>query len=417
MTTTKSDAPTPMLSVAEARAAVLAEISTLGAERVAITEALGRVLAESITAPADIPSRDNTAMDGFAVRAADVETASPDAPVILEVVETLAAGYVAERAVGPGQAMRIMTGAPIPDGADAVVMVEYTESEADRVRVSRSVKPGQHVRRRGEDVRMGVTVLTQGIDLGAGEIGVMASVRRPFVRVGRRPTVAIVSTGDELVEVGTEPGPGQIVNSNAFSLSSLAREAGAVSIVLPIARDSLDEIVGALGEASAADVVIASGGVSVGEFDFVKAALDQLGAELRFWRVAMKPGKPVVFASLAGKPFFGLPGNPVSCMVGFHLFVQPALRRMMGVPDDRLMRPVVDAVLANDVRSSGDRPNYQRAVVSWREGRLVAATKPAQGSGVLSSMVGANGLVLVQEGTRQIAAGEQVTVQLIGDLV
>ncbi len=417
MSANVGDAPAPMLSVAEARAAVLAEISVLGAERVALPDALGRVLAEAITAPADIPSRANTAMDGFAVRAGDVESASEESPITLDVVATLAAGYVADRDVGPGQAIRIMTGAPMPDGADAVVMVEYTESEGDRVRISRSVRPGQHVRRRGEDVREGDTVLSSGIELGAGEIGVLASVRRPFVRVGRRPTVAIVSTGDELVEVGTDPGPGQIVNSNAFSLSSLAREAGAAPIVLPIARDSLDEISRALGEASAADVVIASGGVSVGEFDYVKAALDALGAELRFWRVAMKPGKPVVFASLAGKPFFGLPGNPVSCMVGFHLFVQPALRRMMGVPDDRLMRPVVDAVLANDVRSSGDRPNYQRAVVAWSDGRLIATTKPAQGSGVLSSMVGANGLVLVPEGTRQIAAGERVAVQLIGDLV
>lgn len=417
MSVPSGDAPSPMLSVAEARAAVLVEISVLGAERVALPDALGRVLAEAITAPGDIPSRANTAMDGFAVRAEDVATASPESPVTLDVVATLAAGYVSDRAVGPGQAVRIMTGAPIPDGADAIVMVEYTESEGERVRIARSARPGQHVRRRGEDVREGDTVLEPGIALGAGEIGVLASVRRPFVRVGRRPTVAIVSTGDELVEVGSEPGPGQIVNSNAFSLSSLAREAGAIPTILPIARDSLAEIARALGEASSADVILASGGVSVGEFDYVKAALDELGAELRFWRVAMKPGKPVVFASLAGKPFFGLPGNPVSCMVGFHLFVQPALRRMMGAPDDRLMRPVVDAVLANDVRSSGDRPNYQRAVVTWRDGGLVATTKPAQGSGVLSSMVGANGLVLVPEGTRQIATGERVTVQLIGDLV
>ena len=405
-----------MLSVEEARARILDEVGRLGSERTALSEALGRVLDEEIVAPADVPERDNTAMDGFAVRASDVSDATSEAPVTLRVVETLAAGYVASRDVGEGEAIRIMTGAPIPGGADAIVVVERTESVGDEVKVFAAARPGAHIRRRGEDVRAGQVALRSGAELGAGEIGLCASLRRPFVRVARAPVVAVLSTGDELVEVGAAPGPGQIVNSNAFSLAALVREAGGLARIMPIARDVLEEIAAALEEASAADVVIASGGVSVGEFDFVKAALDGLGATTRFWRVAMKPGKPIVFASLRGKPFFGLPGNPVSCMVGFHLFVRPAIRKMMGVRRTRLMRPTVEAELTNDVRSTGDRRTFQRAVVEWQDGRLVATTKAAQGSGVLSSMVGANGLVVVPEGVREISAGNLVTVQMIGEL-
>ena len=407
----------PLISVDEARARILADVAPLGAERVALADALGRCLAEPVVAPADIPARDNTAMDGYAVRAADVDGATDASPIRLDVVETLAAGYVARSRVEPGTAIRIMTGAPIPDGADAVVIVERTSTEGDEVVVRRGVREGENIRRRGEDVRVGETILGPGTPLGAGEVGLLASVGRGYVRVGRRPTVAIVSTGDELVDVDETPGPGQLVNSNAFSLAALAREAGAIPVVLPIVRDALDATTEALERAAAADAVVASGGVSVGEFDYVKAALDALGAELRFWRVAMKPGKPVVFASLRGRPFFGLPGNPVSCMVGFHLFVWPALRQMAGFPPERLARPRVEAVLANDVRSKGDRPNYQRAVVAWRDGRLEARTKPAQGSGVLSSMVAANGLVLVPAGTTEIPAGTRVEVQLIGEIV
>lgn len=414
---TDSASTEPMLTVEQARDRVLAAIRPIGTERVSLSEAHGRVLAEAIVADRDIPARDNTAMDGYAVRAADVAGASRETPVALEVVETLPAGYVAKRSVEQGTAIRIMTGAPMPEGSDAVVIVEVTESEGDVVRVFRPSAQGASIRRRGEDVRAGETVLGSGAELRAGEVGLLASLGRPFVTVARRPTVAVLSTGDELLEVGSPQEEGKIVNSNAFSLAALAREAGAHATVLPIARDTLDDISAALVAASAADVVVTSGGVSVGDFDFVKAALDSLGAKTNFWRIAMKPGKPVVFAELLEKPFFGLPGNPVSCMVGFHLFVWPALQKMMGVDASRCMRPEVTAVLSGPVKSSGDRRNYQRAVVAWRDGRLIAETKRAQGSGVLSSMVAANGLVIVPEGTKQIAEGETVRVQLIGEIV
>jgi molybdopterin molybdotransferase len=309
-----------------------------------------------------------------------------------------------------------MTGAPIPDGADAVVMVEYTEAREGRVRITKAVVPGSHVRRRGEDVERGALVLGAGSELNAGEIGLLASLQRSTAKVFRRPSVAIVSTGDELVDLGDPLSPGKIVNSNSYSLAALVRESGANPVALPIARDTPDEIRTALENAAFADVVVTSGGVSVGDYDYVRKVLDDLGADTRFWRVAMKPGKPVVFARLLGKPFLGLPGNPVSSMVGFHLFVRPALRKAMGHPPERWLRPTVEAVLENDVRSTGDRTTFLRARVSWRDGALRAATKPAQGSGVLSSMVAANGLVIVEAGTTRAAAGDRMPVYLIGDL-
>jgi molybdopterin molybdotransferase len=407
----------PPISVDAARETILAHCRALGAEHTAITEALGRVLAETVEAPFDIPPRDNTAMDGFAVRAADVAGASSDDPVELDVIADLPAGFVAERAVGPKEAIRIMTGAPIPAGADAIVIVEHTESVDSRVRIFRPAAMGAHIRRAGEDVRVGEVVLDAGIKIRSGEVGMLASLQRPFVRVFRRPTVAIVSTGDELVEVGEPLRPGTIVNSNSYSLGALVREAGARPLVLPIARDSQESIREALVNAvDSADFVVTSGGVSVGDYDFVKPVLDDLGATIHFWRVAMKPGKPVVFATLSGKPFFGLPGNPVSSMVGFHLFVGPAIRKAIGYRADQWVRPTVDALLENDIRSTGDRRTFIRARVSWRDGALRASTRPAQGSGVLSSMLAANGLIVVDEGVTSAAKGASVPVYLLGDL-
>jgi molybdopterin molybdotransferase len=417
MTSTESTLNRSPLSVEEARDAILAEIRPLTIERVGISDALGRTLAEPVTAPFAIPSSDNTAMDGYAVIAEDVANASEGTPALLDVIADLPAGYVASQPVRRGQAIRIMTGAPIPSGADAVVMVEHTAREDRRVRVFKPSTPGLHIRRRGEDVREGEVVLQAGSTLRSGEVGMLASLQKPFVRVWRQPRVAIVSTGDELVEVGETLAPGKIVNSNSHSLAALVREAGAVPIVHPIARDTTEEISEALSAAaSSSDVVLTTGGVSVGDYDYVKPVLDGLGARLHFWRVAMKPGKPVVFATLAGKPFFGLPGNPVSSMVGFHLFVAPALRKAMGAHPDDWIRPTVEALLVNDVRSTGDRRTFIRAHVSWRDGNLRASTRPAQGSGVLSSMLAANGLVIVEEGVKGGRRGDRVPVYLIGSL-
>src|SRR5436190_3009673 len=324
-----------MISVEEAQERVLAEITVLGTENIVFTEALGRVLREDVAAPADVPQADNAAMDGYAVRADDI--AKP--PVRLKVIEDLPAGTVATRRVEPGTAIRIMTGALMPEGADTVAHVEITDAGADVVTVKESLKRGTNLRKRGEDMRAGDIVLHAGTAVSAAEIGVLAGVQRSIVRVSRKPSVAILSTGDEIVDVD-QPRPfGKVVNSNSYSLAALARETGAEPRMMGIVRDTREATIAAIESAVECDFIISSGGVSVGAYDFVKDALDALGAETKFWQIAMKPGKPVVFSRLRGKIYFGLPGNPVSCMVSFLLFIAPALRKAMG--QKRAILPVI----------------------------------------------------------------------------
>ena len=317
-----------MISVEEAQERVLAEVRLLGSENVVFTEALGRVLREDVVAPADVPQADNTAMDGYAVRADDI--ASP--PVRLKVIEDLPAGAVATRKVDAGTAIRIMTGALIPDGADTVAHVEITDAGSDFVTVKQSLKRGTNLRRRGEDMRAGNVVLHDGTPIGAAEVGVLASVQKSVVRVSRRPRIAIISTGDEIVDVDQPRAFGKVVNSNSYSLAALATEVGAEPRMMGIVPDTREATIAAIESALESDFIISSGGVSVGAYDFVKDALDALGAETKFWQIAMKPGKPVVLSRLRGRLYFGLPGNPVSCMVAFLLFIAPALRKAMGAP-------------------------------------------------------------------------------------
>lgn len=400
-----------MLTVEAAQDIVLETIRPLGVERVDLLRGLYRVLAEDIAPRGDIPPHHNSSVDGYAVRAQDVQAASDQRPMVLDVVEDLPAGHVPTKTIGPGQSARIMTGGMLPDGADAVVMIERTIPEADRVRVLKPVKPGQNVRYRGEDVRAGEVILRAGIELGSGEIGLLASLQRSFVAVCRRPTVAILSTGDELVEIDEPLAPGKIVNSNSYSLAALVMEAGGLPVMIGIAEDTESAIRQAILSAADADFIFSTGGVSVGDYDYVKQVILDLGAEMRFWKVQMKPGKPLAFGVLCGKPFFGLPGNPVSCMVSFLLFARPALRKAMGYPD--LFQPVIEARLDNDVTAGGDRRHYLRAHVTFRDGRFSASTAAGQGSGMLSSMVGANGLVIVETGVTAVPKGETVKVLLM----
>jgi len=389
-----------MIAVEEAQQRVLSEVGLLGTERVVFTDALGRVLREEIRANADVPAADNTAMDGYAVRAADI--ANP--PVRLRVVEDLPAGTVATQRVEPGTAIRIMTGALMPDGADTVAHVEITDAGSDFVLVNQPLRTGTNVRRRGEDMREGDVVLVDGTPVGAAEIGVLAGVQKSVVRVSRRPTVAILSTGDEIVDVD-EPRPfGKVVNSNSYSLAALAREAGALPRMIGIVRDERAATIAAIESALESDFIVSSGGVSVGAYDFVKDALDALGAETKFWQVAMKPGKPVVLSRLRERLYFGLPGNPVSCMVSFILFIAPALRKAMGQRTN-LTPPIVSTRLAAPLKSRGDRRNYLRVRVAARGGELVSQPMPSQGSGVSTSMVQANGLAIVEQGVTSVEAG------------
>jgi molybdopterin molybdotransferase len=402
-----------MLAVEEAQQRVLAEVETIGVEKVALGDALGRVLREAIRSPRDVPFGDNSAMDGYAVIAGDVAPATESAPVQLRVTSDLPAGRVSTTRVGRGEAARIMTGALLPAGADAVVPVELTDAGSETVAVRVPVRKGANVRLRGEDMKEGDLVIAAGTRIGAAEIGVLAGVQRSFLRVGRRPVVAILSTGDEVIDVDGTFEPGKVVNSNSWSLASLVCESGGVPRMIGIVEDSLDATVDAIRSGLESDFVISTGGVSVGAFDFVKDALDRLGAETRFWQVAMKPGKPLVVSRVGGRLYFGLPGNPVSCMVSFHLFVAPALRKAAGQTGD-LFPPMVRMKISSDLRSRGDRRQYFRVRVLAREGALTAVPMTAQGSGVSTSMVAANGLAMVEAGVKEVAAGSLVDVVMIG---
>jgi molybdopterin molybdotransferase len=391
-----------MLQVEEAQERVLAEVTPLGIETIPFNEAYGRVLREDVIASADAPPADNSGMDGYAVRAGDT-------PGELRVLGDIPAGHVPSLRVEPGTALRIMTGAFVPEGADAVAQGAITDGGLERVRVLQAVSRGAHIRRRGEDVRVGAVVVRDGTPIGAAEIAMLASVRKTSVSVGRRPSVAILATGDELLEPHEAPAPGKIVNSNSYLLASLVRETGAIPRSLGIVRDTRDATVAALGEAAHSDFILSSGGVSVGAYDFVKEAMEALGAETKFWRVAMKPGKPVVLSRLRDRVCLGLPGNPVSCFVSFHLFVAPALRKAMGQTSNLLPVPVETRLLAP--LRGGDRRTYYRVRVSVRDGELVSRPMAAQGSGALTSIVQANGLAIVQAASE---AGSRVPTLLLG---
>ncbi len=396
-----------MLSVEEAQERVLELVTPLGVEHIALHNALHRVLAADAVAAFDVPEGDNSAMDGYALIA-------DDTPGTLRVIEDIPAGTVPQQRVERGTASRIMTGALVPEGADAIAQVEITDGGSETVRVDRKVAPGTHVRRRGEDMRSGDTVIARGTRIGPAEIGVLASVQQSRVTVARKPALAILATGNEILDVGAPRRAGSIVNSNSYALAALAREAGAEPQLRGIVSDTREATVAGLSNALDCDFIVTSGGVSAGAYDFVKDAVAELGADTRVWRVAMKPGKPVVVSRLpGGQVAFGLPGNPVSCMVAFILFVAPAIRKAMG--EAPLFPPAVSVRLDAPLRSPGDRRTYLRVRVIARDGDLVAVPMKAQGSHVSTSMLGANGLAILESGITRVEAGEQAPVLLIGN--
>ena len=412
-----------MISVDEALAEILGHVRPLGAERVGVLDALGRVLAEEIVSEIDIPPFANSAMDGYAVRAADVAGASPRSPVKLAVTGSVAAGYVSEGRVEPGTAIRIMTGAPLPDGADAVVPFEDTgdmdrpkearlEEPAAEIEVRRAVLPWDHTRPAGEDILRGEVAMAAGRVIRPQEIGVLASLGRDTVLLHRRPRVAILATGDELLEIHEPLAPGKIRNSNEYTNAALVTRTGGVAIRLGIARDTKADLTSKirLGLEQGADLFLTSGGVSVGDYDVVKDVLGTEGA-MQFWQVNMKPGKPLAFGLLPGAvPLIGLPGNPVSAMVSFEQFARPAILKMLGHRD--LAKPTVRAILDEPVTNSGRR-GFIRVVVSRQADGYHARTTGEQGSGVLTSMAKANGLAIVPEGIRHVEAGSELVVQML----
>jgi molybdopterin molybdotransferase len=399
-----------VLSVEQALERVLAATPVLGSEVVELSRALSRVLAEPVVAGRDLPPWDNASMDGYALRAEDTTGVSAERPARLRVVAEVHAGAVASRPVERGEACRILTGAPMPGGADTVVPQENVAREDGIVVVPRPAERGAFVRLRGEDLRRGETVLSPGSVLTPASLGVLAALSRPLVRVYQRPRVAILSTGDELVDLDAVPGPGQIPNSNSYALAGLVQEAGAIPIVLGIARDAPLEIEQRVRWGKTADVLVSSAGVSVGDRDFVREVLTGLGAELDFWKVSMRPGKPLTFGRLDGRPFFGLPGNPVSSMVTFELFVRPALRRMGGHAVLHRRRVRVRALRAID--NPGPRRAYVRVRLVPDGDRLGAAPTGEQGSAILRSMLLADGLAVVGPDAR-VAPGQELEVILI----
>jgi len=400
-----------MISVDEALNKILSHIQPLGFEKVSILDALGRVIAEDMIAPRDLPPYDNSGMDGYAVRHEDIRNASEKNPVRLEVIEDLRAGFVSEKKVQKGQAIRIMTGAPIPKGADAVVPVEETERGNGFAFILKTGFPGGYIRRAGEDVKKGDLVISAGDLIRPSEIGMLASMGRSFVSVCQRPSVAILCTGEELVDVGESLDGVKIVSSNSYTLAAQVKECGAIPIQLGIAKDRKDEIKEKVLQGFRSDVFISSAGVSVGDYDFVRDVLKELDVEMIFWRVAMNPGKPVAFWMYDGKPAFSLPGNPVSSMITFEQFVRPSLLKMMG--HRQIFRPVVEAALKEEIRKEPGKRHFIRAMVSFKnDGYFVTTTGP-QGSGILRSMVKANGLIVIPEDQEIVRAGEKVKVQLL----
>ena len=409
-----------MISVEEAQERILAAVQPLDAVDVPLQEALGLVLAEDVRAGLDIPSWDNSAMDGYAVRAGDIAAASTGTPVELPVIGEAAAGRMPDREVTPGTAIRIMTGAPIPRGADAVVPFEDTDeterraagSGLARIAIRDAARKGDNVRVAGEDVRKGALVLEKGAVLRAGHIGVLASLGRPRVRVVRRPTVAVLATGDEVVPPGGALGPGQIYDANSYSVSSLARGIGVTPRFLGIAGDTVASLSAKVRALRGFDFVITSAGVSAGYYDVVKEVLAAHG-ELDLWTVRMRPGKPVAFGLLTGSrddpwpkpvPMLGLPGNPVSSMVVFQVLARAALLKMMGYK--QWEPPTVEVVLEEPIRNAGGRRTYARAFLEKRDGAFHARLSGPQGSNILTAMARANGLVICPEDVPLLRAGD-----------
>ena len=404
-----------MIPVEEARERILSRIVVRGTERVDLPQALGRVLSEDLVATRDIPPWPNSSMDGYAVRAADTAAASAEVPAKLTLAGRVPAGAVADRPLRTGEAFRIFTGAPLPEGADSVVPQEDVVAEGAAVQLAKPLRAGDFVRPRGEDMRAGETVLPRGRALGPAELGLIATIGRAQVNVVRRPRVGILSTGDEIVDLGGAIGPGQIPNSNSYSLMAQVMEAGAVPVNLGVSPDRLVDLEARLQWGSVCDMLISSAGVSVGEHDFVKAALSSLGAEQHLWLVDMRPGKPIAFATIPSKvagglPVFALPGNPVSAMVTFELFVRPALLKMAG--HARLDRATIVARALAPIPNPGHRRGYLRVTLTAGPDGWGARLTGDQGSGILRSMVAADGLAVVP-GDTTVEPGKSVSVILL----
>ena len=399
-----------MVSFEEARSIILDSVQPVGTEWIHLLEATGRVLAEDVVAPCDLPSWDNSAMDGYAVRSQDCLTT----PCRLYVTGFLPAGAKADGVkVEAGCAVRIMTGAPVPAGCDAVVPVEETDNGQEEVTLLEPVTKGQHFRFRAEDVAAGVIFVRSGTLIRPPEVNMLAGFGMALVPVYRRPTVAILSTGDELVELGCTPGPGEIINSNTLSLAAAVREAGCIPRIIGIARDNRESHLEKLGEGLKADVLITSAGVSAGDCDLVRDILEELGAIQKFWKVGIKPGGPTAFAMYGSIPVFSLPGNPVSTMITFEEFVRPALLRMQG--HRRVLRPLFKAVLRESLKKKPGKVQIIRLRLEKEGDRWFATSAGNQQTAILRTMVDAQAIAVLPAESTVFAAGDEVDVHFYGN--
>src|SRR5205085_9850695 len=410
-----------MLTPTEAARLILENIAPLPVLRQPLREALDLVLAEDVASPIALPPWDNSAMDGYAARAVDVEEAAPDHTVVLAVIESVAAGQFPQRAIGPGQATRIFTGAPLPAGADTVVRQEDTEDAGggpDRVTVVAGRDARKNVRYRGDDIRQGAVVLPAGTPLGPAQLGVLASIAHGTPLVHRAPRVAFMGSGDEIVDLDQSDdilAGRKIATSNSYTLHALIRRTGGIPVDLGLARDTRDSLREHLGGARDADLLVTTAGVSVGEHDFVREVLAELGCDMKLWRVRMRPGAPLGFGLLGRTPWIGLPGNPVSTMVTFELFVRPAIRRLLG---HRLpFRRTVPVCMGERVTLGPRLRHFLRAVVrpEGTGGALVARLTGPQGSGILTSMARANALLIVPEDRAEVSTGDTLAALVLDD--
>ncbi len=392
-----------MVSIEEARGIIFENTRLLSSEEIPLLDGLNRVSSEDFHAPFDFPMFDNSAMDGYAFSREAFQG------YFLNVAGFLAAGMDISDPVAPGKAVKIMTGAPIPPGCDTVVPIEETEINGNDIRITGDIKVGSHIRKRGSDVRSGVRVISAGSVLRPQEIAMLASCGMTSVRVFRKPKIGVLATGDELLQPGEPLSPAKIINSNSSGIAAQILDAGGEPVMLGIAHDDEDATRKAILEGLEADILITTGGVSVGDRDRVRETIAALGGEIKFWKVNMKPGKPVAFAVLRGKPVFALPGNPVAAMVSFEMFVRPAILRMTG--HTRIFRPVVPAELIEPIKNKGDRPHLIRLSVDMRDGRYIASSTGSQCSARLSSLTEGTGLTTIAPGT-SLSPGDNIAVAL-----
>jgi molybdopterin molybdotransferase len=395
-----------MISFEDARRTILDKVAPAGVERVLLLDAVGRIIAADFAAPCDMPRWDNSAMDGFAVRSADC---TPGA--ILTVTDYIPAGVSSDDAVQPGCAARIMTGAPIPAGADAVVPFEETEAGEGTVKLLQQVREKDHIRFRGEDVATGEPVVARGTLIAPPQVSLLASFAAVLVPVYRKVRVAILSTGDELVELGTAPEKSEIVNSNTLAVAAAVKLCGAEPVIIGIARDNRESHLALIAEGLKADVLVTSAGVSAGDRDLVRETLAELGVEEVFWKIGIKPGGPTAFGLKGNLPVFSLPGNPVSTMITFEEFVRPALLKMMG--HTKVLRRTVRGYLTGEVRKKPGKLNFLRVQVSFVDGRCLASTSGDQNTGILKTMLRANALALLPADRTEFQAGDEVDLQLL----